>query len=201
MKTDQFEVKESRWTIDKIWMIVAVPIKLTSKQKLFCKYYLIRKNATWAAKKSGYSNHSSAAIGLENLRKPLIRKYIAAQIKKQNERLDMDADDVIRSIARIALADPRDLFDDDDNLKPISEWGDEVALAVSSVEIVNLPDGQTKVFKVKHNDRIKALEQLARHQSLFKDININLNVDENTDVDQFNDKLDRIISAVQSGGK
>jgi phage terminase small subunit len=44
-------------------------IKLTEKQKLFCKEYIIDFNATRAAKAAGYSEDSAKEIGYENLRK------------------------------------------------------------------------------------------------------------------------------------
>ena len=172
--------------------------KFTPKEKLFVKYYLISWNSASASKKAGYKNVCS---GLENLGKPWIRKYIAEQMEKLNKKLDMKAEDVIRQLCRIAMADPRDLFNDDGSIKPISEWDDNIAMTVSDVSVVAIDGSEAKIIKAKRNDRMKALEMLMRYHSLFKDISVNLNVDENTDVDEFNDKLDRIISAVQSGNK
>lgn len=50
--------------------------KLTTKQKRFVEEYLIDFNATQAAIRAGYSEHTAQAIGAENLTKPLIKNEI-----------------------------------------------------------------------------------------------------------------------------
>lgn len=64
--------------------------KLTLKQELFVKEYLIDKNATRAAKAAGYSEHTAEKIGSENLRKPEVAAAIEdgfeAQIKDAERR-------------------------------------------------------------------------------------------------------------------
>lgn len=49
---------------------------LTEKQKLFCLEYLVDFNATKAAIRAGYSEHSARSIASENLTKPDIIKFI-----------------------------------------------------------------------------------------------------------------------------
>lgn len=50
--------------------------KLTLKQKKFCEYYAQLGNAAESARKAGYSKKTAEAIGLENLGKPRLQKYI-----------------------------------------------------------------------------------------------------------------------------
>jgi len=52
--------------------------KLTHKQKIFCKEFLLDFNATRAAIAAGYSKKTARQIGSENLTKP----YIQAEIDK-----------------------------------------------------------------------------------------------------------------------
>jgi len=59
--------------------------KLTEKQKKFCKEYVLSLNATQAAIKAGYKEHSAYSIGSENLTKPEIREYIAKLRKTEEE--------------------------------------------------------------------------------------------------------------------
>ena len=50
--------------------------KLTPKQELFCKEYLIDLNAKQAAIRAGYSPKTAGEQGYENLNKPHLQAYI-----------------------------------------------------------------------------------------------------------------------------
>lgn len=72
--------------------------KLTEKQKIFCKEYIIDFNATRSAKAAGYSEKTAQVIGPENLAKPLIQEYIQSLMKSREERTDITADNVVKDI-------------------------------------------------------------------------------------------------------
>ena len=85
-----------------------------------------------------------------------VRAYIASLV---------DPDHVLAETARIAYADPRHLFDDAGKLRPMTEWHDEVAPAVASVEVtkrnLTMGDGaQDDVVRIRFWDKLKALELL-----------------------------------------
>jgi len=82
--------------------------KLTPKQKLFCEYYVIDKNASAAALKAGYSKKTAKAIGHENLTKPNIKKFIQEHLKKQSEKIGISFDDVIDGLEIEAKGDGED---------------------------------------------------------------------------------------------
>lgn len=60
--------------------------KLTNKQRLFVKEYLIDLNATQAAIRAGYSRVAAYLIGQENLKKPEIQNTIQKAMDKRAER-------------------------------------------------------------------------------------------------------------------
>lgn len=99
----------------------------------------------------------------------------APQVKrKAAQRLAdlIDPDRALREAASLAYSDVREAFDADGNLKPIKDWPDTLAAAVSGVEIVkkNLAagDGQTDtVHKLKLWDKPKNLEMLFKHLGLL----------------------------------
>lgn len=72
--------------------------KLTNKQALFCKEYLIDLNATQAAIRAGYSKKTACKIGSENLQKPDIIKEIQSLMNKRSEKVEIDADWVLKGI-------------------------------------------------------------------------------------------------------
>jgi phage terminase small subunit len=56
--------------------------KLTAKQEMFCREYLIDLNGTQAAIRAGYSENAANEIAAENLAKPSIKN--TSQNLKQN---------------------------------------------------------------------------------------------------------------------
>jgi len=77
--------------------------KLTDKQKVFCKEYIIDFNATRSAEAAGYSKKTARHQGSENLAKPYIQDEIARLMKKRNERTEVTADTVVNELAKIGF--------------------------------------------------------------------------------------------------
>jgi len=79
--------------------------KLTPKQELFCKEYIIDFNATQAAARANYSKKTANQVGSENLAKPGIIARIGQLVKKTTEKLEISAQMVIAELALIAFGD------------------------------------------------------------------------------------------------
>lgn len=75
--------------------------KLTDKQELFAREYLKDLNATQAAIRAGYSEKTAKETGYENLTKPHIQELIAELNKDRLERLQVDADYVLRQAVKL----------------------------------------------------------------------------------------------------
>ena len=154
-------------------------LKLTPKQKLFCKYYLISLNATDAAIKAGYSKKTANRIGTENLSKPVIREYLESQMKSKEQELDISVDRILRELASIAFLDISEFYNDDGTLKNIKQIDETARRAIQSVTTreeqgATIENGEIKpqffnVNNIKANDKLKALELLGKYHSIFKD--------------------------------
>lgn len=72
--------------------------KLTDKQKMFCKEYLIDFNGTQAAIRAGYSKKTANRIATENLSKPVIAEYVRQQKEKRNARVENLQDFVLKGL-------------------------------------------------------------------------------------------------------
>lgn len=148
--------------------------KLTERQARFVAEFFIDLNATAAARRSGYSARTAEVQGPRLLGNVRVAAAIAAGKEKLLSRLEATAQRVIQELARIALADPRKLFNADGSLKPASEWDDETAATVASVESSEEFAGRggerqligyTK--KLKQWDKVAALKTLAQHFGLL----------------------------------
>lgn len=72
--------------------------KLTDKQKMFCKEYIVDLNATQAAIRADYSVKTAQVIGSENLSKPLIQAEIQRLMSERAHRVEITADNVLQDI-------------------------------------------------------------------------------------------------------
>ena len=121
--------------------------KLTDKQQAFCEEYLIDLNATQAAIRAGYSEHTAKDIGCQNLAKLYIAETIAELKAKRSERVQVSADDVLRDLLE---------------LKDVCMGKKEITLTDSDGALTT-----TKVFE--HSGANKALESLGKHLKMFTD--------------------------------
>ncbi|RUM19321.1 terminase small subunit [Rhizobium vallis] len=145
--------------------------KLTARQRLFVAEYLKDLNATRAALRAGYSENSNA-----NRNRLMANEAVRAEIDRvlgqRLERLEITAERVLSAIAEIAFGDVRDVFDEEGALKAPSEWDDRTAASVAGLEINTSAKAKGEVVhvaKIKRADRLRALDMLARHHSLYND--------------------------------
>lgn len=75
--------------------------KLTPKQLMFCKEYLIDLNATQACIRAGYSEKTANRIGAENLSKPVIKEEIDRLKAIREKKVELTAEKVLKDIERV----------------------------------------------------------------------------------------------------
>ena len=139
---------------------------LNDKQERFVQEYLVDLNATQAAIRAGYSKDTAKSIGSENLTKPDIQDAILKAKAKRSKRVEISQDRVVQEMAKLALADPRNLLDAEGNVKPPHEWDDVTAACVSAIETKTDKDGNV-TYKVKTWDKNTALTNLGKHFGTF----------------------------------
>ena len=144
---------------------------LTPKQQRFVEEYLIDLNATQAAIRAGYSEKTANEIGAENLAKPSIAKAIQDALKERSERVQIDADYVLKRLVEIDQMDVLDIMDDQMKILPLREWPKIWRQYINNVESIELSDGEGWLKKIKWPDKVKNLELLGKHVSVgaFKD--------------------------------
>lgn len=76
--------------------------KLTAKQEMFCKEYLVDLNATQAAIRAGYSVKTAAVTGCENLIKPNIAERIQILFDTRSAKVELNSEWVLRNLEKVA---------------------------------------------------------------------------------------------------
>lgn len=169
---------------------------MTNAQKRFCDEYLIDFNASRAYKaayKSCKSDLTARTNASKLLTKTNIQKYISEKQKEIEEKTEITQKKIIQELAKIALFNIKDIYNENGTLKKVTELDDDTAKAISGVKILqkagpmkislsktndeipleHIPE-QTVEFKT--NDKTKALELLGKHLGMFKE-NVNLTQD------------------------
>jgi len=136
------------------------------RHEKFCEIAIATGNSSEAARQCGYKT-------LIQPQSPYLRKTLAERRAKYAEQYNVSAENVIRGHARVAFLDMRNVVDDEGNPLGVHELDDEVAMALSGVDVMEMGRGNgfARVLKYKANDRQKALDSLSRHLGLFKEDN------------------------------
>lgn len=149
--------------------------KLTDKQEMFCREYLIDLNATQAAIRAGYSERTARSIGQRMLTNVDIEKRLSELKGDRNERVSVNADYVLDRLMQIDQLDVADILDENGDLLPVREWSKAWRTSVNAIEVIQMSKGdvdiETFLKKVKLPDKLKNLELLGKHVDVqaFKD--------------------------------
>jgi phage terminase small subunit len=116
------------------------PRQPNPRQRRFADEYLVDLNATRAAIRAGYSEHTARQLGARNVKNPVIAAYIEAGMNKRQERVERTALDVLADIE-----------------------------AVKDDAMQKVPDRDGNMSMVNHNAALKALELEGKHRKMFTD--------------------------------
>lgn len=170
---------------------------MTDKQKMFCDEYLIDMNATRAYMRA-YTNcknkESARRLGSKLLTKIDIKQYVEERMNDRQKRVEITQDMVIDELAAIAFSKASDyaklkkikrnvpIFDGED----IVDYKEEEYTGIEFTPTDELTEEQKKALsgikegkfgiQVDSCDKVKALELLGKHLGMFKETNVNVNM-------------------------
>lgn len=134
---------------------------LTPKQELFCHEYLKDRNATQAYIRAGYDPDGARQNGSRLMSNDYIRVKINELIRKQINKLKIEADFVLKRLLKRAEANIADAFNLDGSLKQIHEMPEHLQYA-----IIKLKSGKNGT-SIEMGSQLKALELLGKHLKMF----------------------------------
>jgi len=155
--------------------------KLTPKQAAFVQEYLIDLNASAAARRAGYSPKSAHRTGNENMQKPAIVAAIAEAKDARSQRTQVTTDRVVEELAKIGFSNLLDFFritTDGEPYVDLSTVTREQAAVLAELQVDDFLEGrgddarEVRRVKVKLHDKLKALEQLAKHLGIADKVDI-----------------------------
>lgn len=144
--------------------------RLTERQYRFVHEYLVDLHGRDAAIRAGYSRKGAAVAASKNLADERVRKAMREAMADREARTQISQDRIIKELAAVAFSDPRPFFDECGNLLPVKDLPDDLAAALSSMEIEQDRRGtMVRLAKVRRFDKTKCLELLMRHMGMLQD--------------------------------
>jgi phage terminase small subunit len=155
-------------------------MKLTPRQEVFVREYLIDLNATQAAIRAGYAPNAAKVQASRLLTKANITDAIAKAQSERADRLEITADRVTQEMARLAFFDSKYVYDQIEGgefrLKTFEQMG-EWTRCISEIRedriIKESADGSESIIlqdkrTVKFHDKTSNLKTLAEYLGILK---------------------------------
>lgn len=156
--------------------------ELTASQRHFVNEFVANRNATKAYLRAfPQSTYATArTMSSKLIANANISREIAAAIQSHARDCSITARKVLRELAAIAFADPEDAFTEDASGLPVPRKWSAVSpsakRAIRSVKVKKRVIQSDEHFleeiievEYKFNDKLKALDQLAKYLGLFKE--------------------------------
>lgn len=147
--------------------------KLDHRESRFVQEYLVSLDPKDAAIKAGYSKSLAASKAYQWVSNGKVKPHVYAAVEagrqKTAEKLAISREKILQQYARLGFSDVRKFFDDNGQLKPITELDDDTAAALQGYEVeMRMLDGPDSppvpVLKVKWADRKAALDAIMKAQ-------------------------------------
>jgi len=147
--------------------------QLTEKEELYCRKYvelLNQRQAYMASRDTERMKPNTVDRRASELhQKPHIQARINELMAEREQRLQIDADYVLRRLVEIDQMDVLDILKEDGALKPISEWPKCWRTTLSGLDInttiTNYDETTTEniLKKIKWPDKVRNLELIGKH--------------------------------------
>ena len=145
------------------------PDELSDREQRFVSEYAIDANGTRAYIAAGYSRKNPAPGAWRLMKRPRVKTALEALRAKHAEHAEITAERYDRELAAIGFSDLRRCFDAKGKLLPVSQWPDDVAAAIASVEVVDGARGRDVVHKVRLWNKPETLVTVGKRFNLLRD--------------------------------
>lgn len=180
---------------------------LPPKQAAFVRHVLAGESAARAYVLAGYTKNKKAAAtcGPRMARRAAVKAAIDAGQAKTAKRFELERDEMLRELHRIAVCDPGQAFDENGRLLPVHKMPDNVRRSLSGYDVDELwaevpSDGERPsraqvgdTKKLKFWGKVDALKLALTHLGELKGKGENAPLDALSD-DQVKAKLDGLLA-------
>jgi len=141
--------------------------QLDIKQQRFIDEYMVDLSNTNAAIRAGYSPRTANQAGARLFANVNINTHINRRLAEASKRTGVNADRVIRELARISFANPADAIGADGSINSDASIDDKAAIQSIKVKVTEGKNGTITEREIKFYDKNKSLELLMRHAGML----------------------------------
>jgi phage terminase small subunit len=147
-----------------------------SARRTFVAHYVANgRNGTQAAISAGRSPKGADVWAARALKEPAVQAMIEELLAQAAAITGLTVERTLLETARVAYSDPRRFFRADGSIKPMSEWTEDMAAVVASIEaeeVKTTTEGESvvtvQVKKIKFWDKNAGLEKAFKHLGLYE---------------------------------
>ena len=148
---------------------------LSARRNFVANYVANGRNGTQAAISVGRSPKGANVWAARTLKEPAVQAIIEELLAQAAAITGLTVERTLLETARVAYSDPRRFFRADGSIKPISEWTEDMAAVVASIEaeeVKTTTEGESvvtvQVKKIKFWDKNAGLEKAFKHLGLYE---------------------------------
>lgn len=156
---DKFDSQDEESTAKHTRQHRSGPYRLTDRERLYVKEYLLDLNASAATRRAGLAEPPSG---------PAVTGAIQWEMDRRARRANVRIDEVVTELKRIAFSDPAHVFDSENRLCPVRAMPQPTRRAVSSIKVKRVGgDDPCEVIEIKFWDKTAALTLLGKHLGML----------------------------------
>ena len=178
--------------------------KLTKKQKFFVAEYPKDWDGSKAVIRAGFhpkDAQRAAEMAYQLLQKSPVQEALDRAMEEKLRKIGVHTERVLTEIARVALSDLRNVYNEDGSLKLPHEWSDEAAAAIAGVEVLEEFVGKGKARTlVGHTKKVRVFDKVRALELLSKNLGI-IGNGKHRDEDEEDEGIDRIMTTLELSAK
>jgi phage terminase small subunit len=178
--------------------------KLTKKQKFFVAEYPKDWDGSKAVIRAGFhpkDAQRAAEMAYQLLQKSPVQEALDRAMEEKLRKIGVHTERVLTEIARVALSDLRNVYNEDGSLKLPHEWSDEAAAAIAGVEVLEEFVGKGKARTlVGHTKKVRVFDKVRALELLSKNLGI-IGNGKHRDEDEEDEGIDRVMTTLELSAK
>lgn len=144
---------------------------MKDSHKRFADKYFETLSQTESAIYAGYSENSAKEQGYQLMQREDVQEYLTTLKLEASASTGITKERWLKELERSGFSDIRKILTVDGGLKDASEWDDDTASAIESIEIFEVTAGGEKIGtnkKIKLVSKLGSLEKIGKHLGFFE---------------------------------
>lgn len=146
---------------------------MIARWKRFAEEYVKDFNGAKAARRAGYTSKSARKIAWKILQNEEVQEYVQSLAQRVAVKNEVEVNDLVGELKRMAFVDIGKIFDKNDQLLPIHEIDEDTRRAISEFYTKEMDGryGKSVDKRAKMHSKLEAIEKLMRFAGAYEEDN------------------------------